>query len=168
MKALLITSLLSFFAISVQAQVFETPTDVTYEKAEDYVQYEDEVVDCFNWMMATPHGEQQKKRDEANRFLVTWILGSPSVSVEISEKIVTFMQSSPDMLVIFLGGWANYTLTNDYSKDKKKGIKAALNAVIEYYENNREKLKKDKNIEEYIKMKAGDGKKFEEYIQDNA
>lgn len=167
MKALLLTTLLSLFAIGVNAQNFIVPTNVKLEKAEDYSQYEGDIVSCYNWLMATAPGDQQTKRDEANRFFITWILGSPVVSVEIKENIVTFMQSSPDMLVLFLGGWANYTLTNEYSQDKIKGTKAGLDAVMDYYENNSENLKKDKNIEEYIKLKA-DEKKFDEFIKDNA
>jgi len=172
MKSLLFTAFLSFFALGLNAQQFEVPADVTLEEASDYPQYENDIVKCYEWLKATAPGEEQGKKDEANKFMITWILGSPSVSVEINQQIVTFMESSPEMLSIFLGAWAHYSLTNDHSQDKVKCTEAALNAVIDYYETFRDKMKKDKNIEAFIKMKAKDKKEkttdFEQYVKDNA
>lgn len=172
MKSLLLTSLLSFFAIGLYAQEFEVPEDVALEEASDYAQYENDIIKCYEWLKEKGPGEEQDKKDEANKFMITWILGSPNVSIEINQKIVTFMESSPEMLSIFLGAWAHYSLTNDHSQDKVKCTEAALNAVIDYYETFRKELKKDKNIEAYIKMKAKDKKErttdFEQYVKDNA
>jgi hypothetical protein len=166
MKTLLLSAFVSIFTIGLHAQDFEVPADYKFETADDYPQYEEDVMNGFDWIMETPYGEQDEKRNEVNKFLITWIMGSPSVSIELNENIVTFMKSSPETLIIFLGGWTNYTLENDHSKDKTEGTKAAVNAVIEFYQNNRKKLGKDKNIEKYVKMK--DAGTLDDYIKENA
>lgn len=172
MKAIALTFTLSLLTIGLNAQTFEVPSDVKLEKQEDYSKYEGDIKKCFEWLMATAPGEEQRKKDLANQFMIPWILGSQNVSIEINPSVVTFMETSPELLSIYLGAWANYSLTNNYSQDKVKCTKAAINAVIKYYEDHGDKIKKDKNIEEYILMKAEDKKErtttLEQYIKDNA
>lgn len=172
MKSILLTTLLALFATGLNAQQFNVPTEVTLEEPADYAQYENDVINCYEWLKATAPGEEQMKKDEANKFMITWILGSPNVSVEINPNIVTFMETSPEMLSIFLGAWAHYSLTNDHTQDKVKCTEAALNAVIDYYETFKDEVKKDENIEAFIKMKEKDEKErttdFKQFVKDNA
>lgn len=172
MKAIALTFTLSLFAIGLEAQTFEVPADVKLEKQEDFSDYEDDIKKCFEWLMTVPPGEQQHKKDLANQFMIPWVLGSENVSIEIKPSIVTFMETSPEMLSIFLGAWANYSLTHNYSQDREKCSKAAINAVLKYYEDHSDKVKKDPNIEEYILLKEKDKKErttnFDQYFKDNA
>jgi hypothetical protein len=172
MKSLLLTALASLFVFGLQAQTFQPPADFKLEKPEDYAKYEGDVVKCYQWLKATAPGESQREKDAANKFMITWILGSQNLSVEINPKIVTFMETSPELLSIYLGAWANYSINNDYSQDKVKCTRAAINAVIEYYQDNSDTIKKDSNIEEFIEMKKKDKEEetefFEQYIEENA
>ncbi|MFK7785898.1 MAG: hypothetical protein AB8B56_12320 [Crocinitomicaceae bacterium] len=172
MKAIALTFTLSLFAIGLQAQTFEVPSDVKLEKQEDYSKYEGDIKKCYEWLMTVPPGEQQRKKDLANQFMIPWVLGSQNVSIEIKPSIVTFMETSPEMLSIFFGAWANYSLSNNYSQDRVKCSKAAINAVIKYYEDHSDKMKKDPNIEECILLKEKDKKErttdFDKYIKDKA
>lgn len=164
MKTFILTALLTI-TFGLQAQDFEVP-DFKLETAEDYAQYEDDVMNGFDWIMETPYGTQDDKRREVAKFLFTWMTGSPSVHPELNENIATFISSSPTIvLVVFLGGWTNYSLENDHSDDKVLGCTAALNAVIDYYQDNRKKLGKDKNIEKYVKMK--DAGTLDDFISEN-
>jgi len=93
MKIFTLTLLLSSFSLGLFSQEFEVPKDYSLEKREDFVAQEQNVLDCYDWLMKTPLNEQTDKRKEANAFLLKWLTGS-AVSIEIKQEIVSFMTSS--------------------------------------------------------------------------
>lgn len=84
-------------------------------------------------MIKTPLDKEKSKRQDANAFLVKWISGSPSVTIELREDLMVFMKKNPDLLSIYLGGYTKYALQNKDSEDKVAPNVAALRAVIEVY-----------------------------------
>ena len=148
MKNLIVTAILIVLSAPVFAQI---PENWKLEKAEDYAMYEDDVINCIDWLADTPLNEQAAKRKEINAFLLQWITGSPYVHIEIRTEIVTFMESSPDLLILYLAGWTRYALTTKNHEDKLGGVMAGLEAVIDFYSEN--PMEKNKHVEKYIKMK---------------
>jgi len=57
------------------------------------------------------------------------------VSVELTDKIVTFIKSA-DCLLIFLGAYAKYSIENDYSINAYQCNLASIESVIQFYEKN--------------------------------
>lgn len=166
MKSTISTLILTIISIGLFSQDFEVPKNYKLDKAEDYAPYERDVVKCFDWLMKTSLNEQTAKRKEANTFLLKWLSGSPNVSIEIKQEIVTFMGTSPDLLMIFMGGWAKYSLESKDFKNKIAGSMARIESVIEFYTKNKNFMTKDKNVEKYIKMK--DKGTLKAYIEKNA
>ncbi len=165
MKTIIFTLFFATISFGLFSQDFEVPKNYKLIKAEDYAPYEQDVVKCFDWLMKTPNNEQNVKRKETNAFLLKWLTGSPNVHLDIKQEIVTFMGTSPDLLMIFMGGWAKYSLETKNFENKVEGSKAGIEAVIEFYNNNRNTLPKDKNVEKYIKMKRKGT--FDKYIKKN-
>lgn len=153
MKKVVFTLFFSAFSILIFCQDFEVPKNYTLVKAEDYTTYEQVILKSYDWLMTTPVNEQAEKRKEVNAFLLKWITGSPTVSIEIKQEILTFMGSSPDLLLIFMGGWTKYALESKDFNNKIAGNIAGIESVVEFYTKNKNSLPKDKNIEKYIKMK---------------
>lgn len=166
MKTITLTLILTIISIGLYSQDFEVPKNYKLDKAEDYAPYEQDVIKCFDWLMKTSINEQTAKRKEANAFLLKWLSGSPNVSIEIKQEIVTFMGTSPDLLMIFMGGWAKYSLESKDFKNKIAGSMAGIESVIEFYTKNKDFMTKDKNVEKYIKMK--DKGTLKAYIEKNA
>lgn len=166
MKTITLLLILITLPIGLYAQDFEVPKNYTLDKAEDYAPYEQDIINCFDWLMITPINEQTEKRKEANIFLLKWLIGSPNVHIEIKQEIVTFIGTSPDLLMIFMGGWTKYSLESKNFDNKIEGTKAGIESVIEFYNKNRKFLPKDKNIEKYIKMKKKGT--LNDYIEKNA
>lgn len=166
MKNTVFLLLVFFSATSLFAQDFHVPRNYTLEAAEDYAPYEADIIACFNWIMETPPNEQNSKREDANAFLLKWISGSPEVLIELNTKIITFIESSPYMLLIFMGGWTNYALETREFDNKVAGSLAGIEAVISYYNKYVDVLGADKKIEKYIKMQQKGT--LEEYIQKKA
>ena len=166
MKTLALITILTLVSMGIYAQDFEIPKNYKLEKVEDYAPYEQDVINCVNWLIKTPLNEQSEKRKEANAFLIKWITGSPTILIEIKPDIVTFMGTSPDLLMIFMGAWSKYSLETKDFNNKVEGSKAGIESVIEFYNANKQSLQKDKNVEKYIKMQEKGT--LEGYIKKNA
>ena len=163
MKRLFLFTILLTFANGVFSQNFEVPKNYKFEKEEDYVSYEQNVINCVDWLINTSFDANSSKRKNANSFLLEWVTGCPYVHLEINTDVVTF--SSGDLLLIFLGGWTKYSLESKDFDNKIAGNIAGIESVIKFYTKNKKTLPKDKNVEKFIKMK-NDGT-LGEYIEKN-
>jgi hypothetical protein len=165
MKSITLTLALTLFQFVSQAQNFALPSDYKLETPADYDKYEDKFIECINWLEITPINEEKKLRNQANLFLMTWLTGSPKVKVLIKSEIVTFMDN-PDLLLIFLGSWARYSIESDDFENPIKGSTAGIHSVIEFYKKNKKVMPKNKAIEKYIKMQNKGT--LEDHISKNA
>lgn len=161
MKYLLLTSFLFLNSFQLFSQNFEVPKILKLEKAEDYATYERDVINAVDWLLITPVTDEQDKRKQTNAFLMKWLTGSPTVTIELSQDIVTFMDCN-DCLMLFLGGWAKYALETQDFENKLKGNTAGIEAVIEFYKRNKAAIGKNKAIEKYIKLQ--DKQKLEKHL----
>jgi hypothetical protein len=153
---------LSIFSLNVFSQSFQVPKNYKLENKDDYARYEKSIVECIDWLLATPISQETEKRQAANDFLVKWLSGSPDVSVDIEQQIVTFVDS-PEYLLMFMGGWAKYAIENNDYTSKRNGNIAGIEAVIEFYNKNKELIGKNKNVEKYVKLKENG--ELEKFIQ---
>ena len=156
----------SILAFNLVAQEFEVPKNCILSKEEDYAKYEGEVLKGIDWLLKTPISSQPEKRREINRFVMTWLTGSPTVTVNIKPEIVNFMKPNPDLLMVFMCGWTKYSIETKDNNNTAMGNQKGIEAVMEFYIKNKEYLKKDNNVEKYIKLKENG--KLEEYISKNA
>ena len=166
MKKLFGILMFSILAFSLVAQEFEVPKNCILSKEEDYAKYEGDILKGIDWLLKTPISSQPEKRREINRFVMTWLTGSPTVTVNIKPEIVNFMKPNPDLLMVFMCGWTKYSIENKDNNNTAMGNQKGIEAVIEFYTKNKEYLKKDNNVEKYIKLKENG--KLEEYISKNA
>ena len=144
------------------AQTFEVPTDYVFDSTTDYSLYEEAVVDCFNWLMDSPCNIDLVKRKAATSFLNKWIEQTPTITVTVNQDIVTYYNSSPDLLIIFMGGWVANAITTGDSLDYD-GALAGTKAVLTYYQKNKDYLKQDDHIDKLIVRQAKG--KLEKYIR---
>lgn len=138
----------------IYAQNFKIPNNYRFEKPDDYKKYEEDIINCIDWLEESPLDENEAKRKEANMFLKTWLTGSPNVTIELNSNIISFSENVPDLLMIFMGGWTKFILENPESKNNMlQGNIEGLKSVIAVYENNRKQgLKKDKQLEKIIDL----------------
>lgn len=166
MKKLFFVSLLAVFAIQGHAQDFEVPKNYSFKTQADYDSYEAEVLKGIEWLLNTPIKTQPQKRIEANAFILQWLTGTKTVSITIKSEIVTFMEPNNDLLMIFMCGWARHVLQTGDNKNNLAGNLKGVEAVMDFYTKNKDDLRKDKNVEKYLKMK-NEGT-LEAYIARNA
>lgn len=150
-----------FVSTSLAAQNVEIPGNLKLETAEDYKQTEQLVLNATEWLLNTPVSEEPYKRQAINAFLMKWMIGSPTVSIELVPGIVPL--ECADCLMVFMSGWTKYSLENDYSKDKVEGALAGAENTIKFYTKNKSELGENSDMEKLIKhQKKG---KLKNYMQ---
>lgn len=138
---------LSFgFVTTVHARAFEIPDFYSFETPEDYETYEQEMLAGINWLLETPMDEQTAKRQKTNDFVLKWMAGTPKVTLRIQASVVTFMTTSPELLIVFMAGWTKYALAQQAYKEPRSGTLAGLEAVIAFYIKNKAAMGKVKML----------------------
>ncbi len=150
---------LLFVSTNLLAQNVGIPSDLKLENAEDYKKTEQLVLNSTEWLLKTPLSENPNKRKDINAFLMKWMSGSPTVSIELVSGIVPL--DCADCLMSFMSGWTKYSLENDYSKDKVECAVAGAENSIEFYKKNKSELGKNSDMEKLMKQqKKGKLKKY--------
>ncbi len=148
----------------VKSQTFEVPKSYEFKSADDYTNYEEDVIAAANWLIATPLNEQPKKRKEVSAFIFQWVSGSPTVNVEINETIMEFDKKNAGMLALYMACSAKYVLEHDYSKDMRAKHKAALREMIKVYKSGKG-IEKDKKMDKLVK--SDESGKIDEWLEIN-
>ncbi|TGD82518.1 hypothetical protein [Hymenobacter wooponensis] len=118
-------------APAVLAQsAYKVPVGYTLQRPEDYADYNKEVVATVDWLEKTPSNKETEKRREATRFLFQWVSGTPDASVQLQKYVADLTAQEPDLLLLFMGGWARYQIQHPEVKDpvilNTEGIKTVL------------------------------------------
>ncbi|WP_127844580.1 tetratricopeptide repeat protein [Psychroflexus aestuariivivens] len=138
---------------NLENEIFSNHSDndnIQLKTKEDYAKYESKVIEDINWIMNTPLKKDSQTRKEKSAFLIKWMSGSPTVSIELVSGIVPL--GCADCLMSFMSGWTKYSLENDYSDNKVNCAIAGVEYAIEFYENNKSELGKNSDMEKLIKQ----------------
>jgi hypothetical protein len=122
------------------------------------------MIAAADWLKATPLNEQPDKRKVVSRFVLDWVNGSPTVTVELDKTIMDFEIKNPGMLIIYMASSSRFVLANNYSKDMRAKQAYALQDMIAVYKAGAG-IKKDKKMEKLIKSYE-DGK-LNEWLEEN-
>ena len=158
MKAILYLSTIFLLAISFngRAQTSPVPKSYSLTTPEDYNKYEKDVVNVINWLEQTPWDPKSIERQIADSFLLAWISGSPTVTIELGDDILMkIMEKNKEALVTYMGGYTKYTLQSRADKtsyDVNKAKLAGFKAIITKYNSEKKTRSKDKNVEMLAKL----------------
>jgi hypothetical protein len=164
MKKLFPLLMCLFLSVGAFSQTFEVPEDYKLVAKEDYAPYEKDIIAASKWLVATPLKEHEYKRKEVLRFVVSWVMGSPTVTCDITAIVMDFDKKNAGMLGIYMAGVSRYVLEHNYSKDSKANARAGLIDVLTVYKNNAD-VKKDKKMEKLIK--AYDDGNIDDWMLEN-
>ena len=152
MKTLFSVVIISLFTTFVNAQsTFTVPYNYKLKEKSDYDKYSQDIVKATEWLLNTPSNEEPNKRVTVNKFVIKWVMGSPSVTITLNEYVM--FKGSPDYFPILAGAWSSENIKSGNYDDHLAGALAGVEAVIEYYEKNSSRLKKSKLIKKYISLK---------------
>lgn len=120
---------------------------------EGFIKSEPALINTIDWLENTPLNEQADKRKLLNATFVAWVVNSPTVTIEVNSKVAPLAKKNPDLLIIFMGGWAKYSLQNNYSNDAVQCNLAGLKSVIKVYQMGIG-IKKDKDIDKLVDLNS--------------
>ncbi|MES2543907.1 MAG: hypothetical protein V4548_03410 [Bacteroidota bacterium] len=149
--------------MNASAQIkFEAPNNLELKTASDFTKYEKDIVQAEKWLEETDLNKEIDKRKEINGFVLQWISGSPTVSVEINDALGKIYGENNQLLALYLASYArNYIELKDKATNltaAKAGILSMINVykkgidVIKSSEMDKViKLEKENKLDAYIK-----------------
>ena len=146
-SALILTLFFSFTSFSQEGELLnKIPTT-----KEEFIKSEPAVINTINWLENTPLEQDAEKRKLLAANLVAWLANSPTVTIEVNSKVASFVKKNNELLIIYMGGWAKYSLQNSYSQDEVKCSVAGIKSAIKVYQSEKS-LKKDKQMDKLIEL----------------
>ena len=146
----LFTIFLLAISLNCVAQLSPVPKSYSLTTPEDYNKYEKDVINVINWLEQAPWNSKTGERQIANSFLLAWMSGSPTVSIEMNDDILMkIMEKNKELLFAYMGGYTKYALQTRADKTNfeiNQAKLAGFKAVIAKY-NSEKKHSRDKNVE---------------------
>ena len=144
------------------AQTFVVPKDYVFNTPEDFRKYEQQIIQCIDYLNQTPLNKEVANRQAASEFFIKWIYGTPDIEVVVYKKIIPFINNKP-LFEIFLCG---YVAKEIELKSENKVLDCYINGikdVVQFYQKNRKQIRRSASVEKYSKLyKEG---KLEQYLK---
>lgn len=163
-KTILTFAIVLFTTIGVTSQTkFDLPQNIELKTESDYVKYENDIVSAVKWLEETDLDKETDKRKQIDAFVIKWVSGTPTITVEMNSSIMKLYGKNNELLVLYMGSYSAYFLENK-NTDKTAAIKAGIVSMINVYKKDIS-IKKNKEMDKAIE--AFDQNKLDEYIGKN-
>ena len=160
-KTLLIGCLLGI-GIQASAQTgYRVPANYRLEQKGDYMRYKQDVLDATEYLKKTPLGKDTANRRAVSTFLALWIMGSPDISVVLTEPVTEPLVAQGELFTLYMAAWTSHVLRTGDTTAVTANI-AAARAVLAYYKDPINKVPLNKKLEMW-QRKDGAGV-FDNYI----
>ncbi|MES1222362.1 MAG: hypothetical protein ABUT20_43110 [Bacteroidota bacterium] len=164
-RLLLCAALISSGLTSTYAQSkFEVPQNAELKVKEDYVKYEPVMVDAAKWLEETDLDKEKDKRKQVNAFVLQWITGSPTVTVDLSERLAKLYGKNSELLAVYIASYAREFIENKTTATKFTAIRAGLVSMMNVYKKGID-ISRSKELENLIRL-TGENK-LDDYINGN-
>jgi len=165
MKSLFLLVLCLFMRADIVAQEGhcpKLPVQYAWETGADYEKDRDLVKKTLRWLCQTPLAVDVQQRSLANAFVLEWLTGVPSVTIEIKTENLPFYKSNPDLLFTFIHGMALYKMDHEDEKNEVtlycKGFETVSSLALQSKELSKEhdlkpllKATRKQKLREYVK-----------------
>ncbi|RSK29589.1 hypothetical protein [Hymenobacter metallilatus] len=151
LASILLSLLLTASAARAQTS-YKVPTGYSFQTADDYAEYEPQVIAAVNWLEKTPLNQEPALRKETDQFLFQWISGSSSVSVQLQKYVADLAGQDSELLMLFMGGWARYQLQHPETKDAVQLNTEGIRTMLRAYQAGG--FRRNKQLDELKKLEA--------------
>ena len=151
MKKILIAIVTLIMAQAAIAQQLSLPIMPEKMWPSEYALYENDVLNCCNYLLSVDPAFNQPKHEECTSFLIRWLAGTPEVSALIDSRLVDAKKT--ELLVAYLASWTRHALTN---KEDGNLINAqvATEEMLNFYSTYKNSIGKSKLTEKLLKRQA--------------
>lgn len=105
---------------------------IKLNKRISYKNAEPTVLKVVDYLFQTPSDKKNKSRNDAGRFLVDWMNGTPDYVFYLEEKETSFFNTDPDLLLMYMAALTKFSLVHPTEKEKQKQALGAMNLVLPY------------------------------------
>jgi hypothetical protein len=159
----LIFFLSGFLASNAQTR-FEVPQNVELKPKEDYAKYDSAIISAAKWLEETDLDKETDKRKGVNSFVLQWVSGSPTINIDLTEKLAKLYGKNGQFVMIYMANYARYFLENTTTATKSSATKAGLVSMMNVYKKGID-ISRSKEMEKLIKLT--DENKLDDYINEN-
>lgn len=135
-----------FWSLSSAAQDVHVPKNYKLETSSDYRANAPAVKQCLEWLLETPLHEYPDKRAEVNAFVMLWLTGTPTLTIETNSSLMPFIEKNEELFYTFVHALTLYHIRNK-EVEPQADIEFALTEVIRMY-------RRSKNLEKDEEMKV--------------
>lgn len=162
MKRVFVTLAILLFGGILSAQTFVIPKDYVLNSPEDFRKYEQQIIQCIEYLYQTPMNKDVVNRKNASEFFIKWIYGTPDIEIVVYKKIIPFIKNEP-LFEVFLCGYVSKELE---LKSSNRVLDCYINGItyaVQFNEKNRKFLRRSASVEKYTRLyKKG---KLEKYLK---
>jgi hypothetical protein len=115
------------------AQGYEVPKHYSFKSNDDYLKYEPEILKAIDFLEVTPWNEQGRKRAEAKTFVLSWIDGSPDVTITFNSELVKMAKNNPELLGSYMYAYTKYAILHKTDFEDKKAKLAGVKGLLAKY-----------------------------------
>jgi hypothetical protein len=134
----------------LQAQTFEVPVmDTKPVSQAEYDKMEPTILQCINWLNATPLSIDVEKRTSANAYFMLWLAGTSKVNVVVDGYVLNYTEKNPELMIGFMTGWSKLALEK-METDRFKLALAGMSNLVYRYKCNMSFFKKDKKLKKLL------------------
>lgn len=138
-------------SLSLWAQDFTSLDLNSFKKAEDYVKAEPKVLECANFLLQTPHEENNLNRLTATQYILKWMEGT-DYTFNIDANAVELTDGNNDLFGLYMTSMTKVVLEN---KDVELTADEVHNKVVElliaYCKNEKNNMKPTKKLKKLMK-----------------
>ncbi len=157
--------------MGLYAQKRSSYQDIKLQTPQDYAKAEKPALEASEYILSTPIDKGDKAKEEATRFLLAWMDGTPDYVFPLNPPIDVISKIEPGLLAVFMASMTKYVLDEsktaseeeinlhgfenlaDYCMQKKNHveIRGEIKNLVE--------AKKDGNLQDYLDQFSTNEKK---------
>ena len=162
-KTFLLIFLFSCFqATSSFGQAPPNLKNVKLTKRASYKHAESTIIKVVDYLFQTPLQKKNKSRNEAGKFLVDWMNGTPDYVFYLEEKETSFFNTDADFLLMYMAALTKFALTHPAEKAKQEQALGAMQLVLPYLHQQSDKKTWPKEL--WQLYDASENGKLKEYL----
>lgn len=122
----------SFYTLHAYGQELPHLKGIKLNRRTDFKAAESTVAKVVDYLFETPIASKNKARNEAGKFLVDWMNGTPDHIFYLEEKETSYFNSNTDLLLMYMAALTKFTLAQPDEKEKQQQALGAMNLVLPY------------------------------------
>ncbi|MDO4958551.1 MAG: hypothetical protein Q4E68_04785 [Prevotellaceae bacterium] len=113
------------------------------------------------------HTVDSKDWPIASKYVLSWSVASPDVSINIGSQVADWANTNPKYLFVFLAGSSFYAMTSHQKTWNKNVFANGLLCLLDIYNSDKDILGKNDSLEDILALYNRDGDEFDKFVEEN-